>query len=194
MLFLSATSFLLLTPIGYALVICVDKYNTTSIIPCSNQNAIASTNMNTANATSNQGGNLTNTTTRNMNVSSENSTGQGNTGNPPSPNSSQSLGNTTPANIQLLFVRIDHTSGYIFTTHWVVWGKVANTGGTNSNPLTVQISCSNSDGAPLYSTTTSLTPSTLGPGETGTFSQPVSSDDLQGTKYDFMCTAQVVGQ
>jgi hypothetical protein len=46
------------------------------------------------------------------------------------------------------------------------------------------LACTNiNSGAPLYSTTTPLVPSVLG-----------SSDDLQGTKYNFSCTAQVVGQ
>jgi hypothetical protein len=79
--------------------------------------------------------------------------------------------------------------------HRVVWGKVANTGGSSSNPISVQIACTNTNsGAPLCSTTTPLVPSVLGPGDTGTFSQAISSDDLQGTKYSFSCTAQVIGQ
>jgi hypothetical protein len=51
--------------------------------------------------------------------------------------------NTTPAKIQLLFSRVDHTGGYIFTTHYVVWGKVSNTGGTVSEPISVQIAWTN---------------------------------------------------
>jgi hypothetical protein len=101
---------------------------------------------------------------------------------------------TTSAKIQLLFVRVEHIAGYIFTTHYVVWGKVANTGGTPSKPISVQIDCSSIKGAPLYTTTAPLRPAVLQPGDTGQFSQPVSSNDLQGTKYNFDCNAKPIEQ
>lgn len=106
-------------------------------------------------------------------------------------NANATASSKNPARIQLLFFRTDHTSGYIFTTHYVVWGRVANTGGASSAPISVRIACtSTSTGAPLYTTNIPLTPSVLRPGDIGTFSQPISSDDLQGTKYNFNCTAQ----
>jgi type IV secretory pathway VirB6-like protein len=107
---------------------------------------------------------------------------------------SSSTAQALPAKIQLLFTRVDHTAGYIFTTHYVVWGKVANTGGTPSKPISVQINCNSNSGAPLYTTTILLRPSVLQPGDTGQFSQPVSSNDLQGTKYNFDCNAKPIEQ
>jgi hypothetical protein len=152
---------------AHAVVICVDKNNPTKAIACSDPNAVDKSTIKT-NSTSK------NTTT--------------------APSQSISA-NALPAKIQLLFSRVDHTAGYIFTTHYVVWGKVSNTGGTASKPISVQIACTNTDsGAPLYSTTIPLRPSVLGPGDVGTFSQPISSNDLQGTKYHFSCTAQPISK
>jgi hypothetical protein len=105
---------------------------------------------------------------------------------------SSSTAQALPSKIQLLFTRIDHTAGYVFTTHYVVWGKVANTGGTPSKPISVQINCNSNSGAPLYTTTVPLRPGVLQPGDTGEFSQPVSSNDLQGTKYNFDCNAKPI--
>jgi hypothetical protein len=152
---------------AYGIVICVDKNNPTKVINCSDPNAVDKNTIKTSPTSKN-------TTT--------------------APSQSLSV-NTLPAKIQLLFSRVDHTSGYIFTTHYVVWGKVSNTGGTPSKPISVQIACTNTDsGAPLYSTTTPLRPSVLAPGDVGTFSQPISSNDLQGTKYHFSCTAQPISK
>jgi hypothetical protein len=112
-------------------------------------------------------------------------------------NTTKTLSSTAqalPAKIQLLFTRVDHTAGYVFTTHYVVWGKVANTGGTPSKPISVQIDCSSNNGAPLYTTTVPLSPGVLQPGDTGQFSQPISSNDLQGTKYNFDCNAKPIEQ
>jgi hypothetical protein len=64
-------------------------------------------------------------------------------------NTTKTLSSTAqvlPAKIQILFTRVDHTAGYVFTTHYVVWGKVANTGGTPSKPISVQIDCSSNNG------------------------------------------------
>jgi uncharacterized protein YcfJ len=83
---------------------------------------------------------------------------------------SSSFAQALPAKIQLLFTRVDHTSGYAFTTHYAVWGKVANTGGTPSNPISVQIDCSSNSGAPLYTITVPLRPGVLQLGDTGQFS------------------------
>jgi hypothetical protein len=150
---------------AHAVVICVDKNNPTKAIACSDPNAVDKSTIKT-NSTSK------NTTT--------------------APSQSISA-NALPAKIQLLFSRVDHTAGYIFTTHYVVWGKVSNTGGTASKAISVQIACTNTEsGAPLYSTTIPLRPSVLAPGDVGTFSQPISSNDLQGTKYHFNCTAQPI--
>ena len=125
----------------YAVVICVDKNNTTKVLPCSDPNAIDKNTIRTS-----QTSNKTTTTPQNSST------------------------HVLPAKIQLLFSRVDHTAVYIFTTHYVVWGKVANTGGTPSKPISVQIACTNTDsGAPLYSTTIRLRPSVLGPGDIGTF-------------------------
>jgi len=107
---------------------------------------------------------------------------------------SYSTAQALPPKIQLLFTRVDHTAGYVFTTHYVVWGKVANTGGTPSKPISVQINCNSNSGAPLYTTTVPLRPEVLQPGDTGEFSQPVSSNDLQGTKYNFDCNAKPIEQ
>ena len=82
----------------------------------------------------------------------------------------------------------------MFKTHYVVWGKVANTGGTPSKPISVQINCNSNSGAPLYTTTVPLRPEVLQPGDTGEFNQPVSSNDLQGTKYNFDCNAKPIEQ
>jgi hypothetical protein len=150
---------------AYGIVICVDKNNPAKVIACSDPNAVDKNTIKTSPTSKN-------TTTT----------------------SSQSLSvNALPAKIQLLFSRVDHTAGYIFTTHYVVWGKVSNTGGTASKAISVQIACTNTEsGAPLYSTTIPLRPSVLAPGDVGTFSQPISSNDLQGTKYHFNCTAQPI--
>jgi hypothetical protein len=107
---------------------------------------------------------------------------------------SSSTAQALPPKIQLLFTRVDHTAGYVFTTHYVVWGKVANTGGTPSKPISVQINCNSNSGAPLYTTTVPLRPEVLQPGDTGEFNQPVSSNDLQGTKYNFDCNAKPIEQ
>jgi hypothetical protein len=112
-------------------------------------------------------------------------------------NTTKTLSSTAqalPAKIQLLFTRVDHTAGYIFTTHYIVWGKVANTGGTPSKPISVQINCNSNSGAPLYTTTVPLRPEVLQPGDTGEFNHPVSSNDLQGTKYNFDCNAKPIEQ
>lgn len=155
-----------ITLTAHAVVICVDKNNPSKIIACSDPNAV------------------------DKNTIKTNPTSKNTTTTP-----SQSLSVNNPAKIQLLFSRVDHTSGYIFTTHYVVWGKVSNTGGTPSKPISIQIACTNTDsGAPLYSTTTPLRPSVLAPGDVGTFSQPISSNDLQGTKYHFSCTAQPISK
>jgi hypothetical protein len=96
-------------------------------------------------------------------------------------NTTKALSSTAqamPTKIQILFTRVDHTSGYVFTTHYVVLGKVANTGGAPSKPISVPINCNSNSGAPLYTTTVPLKPGVLQPGDTGEFSQPVSSNDL----------------
>lgn len=155
----------LLINTAYAVVICVDKNNPTKVLACSDPNAVDKNTIKTS------------PTSKNTTTSTA------------APQSSSV--NVLPAKIQLLFSRVDHTSGYIFKTHYVVWGKVSNTGGIASKPISVQIACTNTDsGAPLYTTTIPLKPTVLGPGDIGTFSQPISSDDLQGTKYHFSCSAQ----
>jgi hypothetical protein len=84
----------------HAVVVCVDKSNPTKVIACSDPNAVDKNTMKTSPTSKN-------TTT--------------------APSQSLSV-NALPAKIQLLFSRADHTAGYIFTTHYVVWGKVSNTG------------------------------------------------------------------
>ena len=153
------------TSTAHAVVICVDKNNPTKVLACSDPNAIDKSTISASHSTKN-----TTTATTAPTVS------------------------TAPPKIQLLFVRVDHTAGYVFTTHYIVWGKVANTGGTASKPISVQIDCSSSSGAPLYTTTVPLRPEVLQPGDTGEFSQPVSSNDLQGTKYNFECNAKPIEQ
>jgi hypothetical protein len=166
----SISSLLVKTKLIDATMICVDKRDNTNVdLPCSNPNVIDKNSLKTSQ----------NPSSVTADKSPRKST---NAATPSTP---------TPAKIQLLFFRVDHTGGYIFTTHYVVWGRIANTGGTSSKPTSVQIACTNTDtGAPLYSRTIALVPSALGPGDIGTFSQPISSDDLQGTKYHFSCTAQ----
>jgi hypothetical protein len=159
----------LLVSTAYAVVICVDKNNPTKVVACSDPNAVDKNTVKTSPTSKNP-------TTASANTAPQNSSV-----------------NILAAKIQLLFSRVDHTAGYIFTTHYVVWGKVSNTGGTTSKPISVQIACTNTDsGAPLYTTTVPLKPSVLGPGDIGTFGQPISSNDLQGTKYHFSCTAQPI--
>jgi hypothetical protein len=101
---------------------------------------------------------------------------------------------TNPAQIEILVFNVDHTSGYIFNTNWVAWGEVENTGGSTSDPVSVQIDCTNTNnGAPLYSNTIPVNPSVLEPGQRGKFSQSLSSErDLAGTKYFFHSTAKPV--
>jgi hypothetical protein len=176
-LFLAALALVSLTVISHlvyetnlanASVTCVDKFNRTSIIPCSDQNAMD--NM---------------SSTIEPNVSYPNNTSNG---------INPSVDSLNPAKIDILFFRVDHTSGYIFNTNWVAWGQVENTGHSSSNPISVQIDCTNrGNGAPLYSNTIQVTPSVLAPGQIGKFSQSLSSErDLAGTKYSFDCTARTV--
>ncbi len=161
----------LLVNTAYAVVICVDKNNPTKVLACSDPNAVDKNTIKTSQTSENRTATSGNAAPQSSNV------------------------NVLPAKIQLLFSRVDHTSGFIFTTHYVVWGKVSNTGGTASKPISVQIACTNTDsGAPLYSTTIPLKPSVLRPGDIGTFSQPISSNDLQGTKYHFNCTTQPIAK
>jgi hypothetical protein len=58
-------------------------------------------------------------------------------------------------------------------------GHVINDGGSNSNPVQLQlVVTSNQTGKILYQTTFSPMPAILAPNEEGTFSQPFSTDDL----------------
>jgi hypothetical protein len=88
---------------------------------------------------------------------------------------------------------VGKTSGVIFVFHFVVSGHVINDGGSNSNPVQLQlVVTSNQTGNILYQTTFSPMPAILAPNEEGMFSQPFSTDDLGGYTGKFQYSVRVL--
>lgn len=98
-----------------------------------------------------------------------------------------------PADVRVLDFNAEQTSGVIFVFHFVVSGHVINDGGSNSNPVQLQlVVTSNQTGNILYQTTFSPMPAILAPNEEGTFSQPFSTDDLGGYTGKFQYSVRVL--
>lgn len=81
-----------------------------------------------------------------------------------------------PAVIQL----VDHSASSPTTQHYVISGRVVNSGGSASNPVIIQITVTDPNGNILYTTTTSPEPSILQPGQEAPFVKQFTSDDLSG--------------
>jgi hypothetical protein len=79
----------------------------------------------------------------------------------------------TPARIQVVDYNLQHTEGQFFTIHYDLTGQVMNRGGMNSGPIVLGLTLTE-NGASVYQTTFSPTPSQLSPGQSAYFSQPIS--------------------
>jgi hypothetical protein len=81
------------------------------------------------------------------------------------------------------------------TQRWVASGTVQNQGSLTSNTIQLHLSVIAADtGAILYTTDVNPTPSTLGAGETGTFTIPFTSEDLGGYKDSIKADIKVTSQ
>ena len=100
---------------------------------------------------------------------------------------------TPPADIRILDLHSEQTSGIILVFHYVISGHVINDGGRNSNVIQLQLMVTNNQtGNTLYQTTFSPIPAILAPNEEGTFSQPLSTDDLGGYTGAFQYSVRVL--
>ena len=146
------------TNLANAIVICIDKYNQTNVIPCSDQNAVV--------RPSSQESNMTKTLTNAIT------------------NSSATTTNTTNlmSDVRVVSEQSQRTAGFIFLIHWIVFGNVANFGNATSGPITVHLQVTSPQGAVLYSTDGSTIPATLAPKQQGKFTFEFTSNDLGGYK------------
>ena len=120
MLVITNISILLInTNLANAIVICIDKYNQTNVIPCSDQNAIV--------RTGSQQVNMNNTFT---NATTNNSTANAN----PRSNTTNLM-----SDVRVVSEQSQRTAGFIFLIHYIVFGNVANFGNGTSGPITVHL-------------------------------------------------------
>jgi hypothetical protein len=145
------------TNLTNAVVICIDKYNQTNLIPCSDQNAIVRTNSQQANTNNTLSNATTNT------------------------NPKSNTTNLMP-DVKVVSQQSQRTAGFIFLIHYIVFGNVANFGNATSGSITVHLQITSPQGAVLYSTDGSTIPGTLAPKQEGKFTFEFTSDDLGGYK------------
>jgi len=153
------------TNLTNAVVICIDKYSQTNVIPCSDKSAIVQTsgqqtNMNKTNVTT-----IANLNTTNL-----------------------------VSDVRVVSEQSQRTAGFIFLIHYIVYGDVANFGNGTSGPITVHLQITSPQGAVLYSTDGSTIPDTLAPKQEGKFTFEFTSNDLGGYKSaDWTYAVSVVG-
>ena len=99
-----------------------------------------------------------------------------------------------PANVQIIDHNLVHTSGSIFTLHYIESGRVVNSGGSASNPVMILLTVEDNGNNTLYTTTFTPEPSIVQPGQEAPFSKEFTSDDMGGYKGGFTTTISVERQ
>ena len=81
------------------------------------------------------------------------------------------------SDIKIIDHNLEHTAG-MFSVDYVLSGRVVNSGGGTSHPITLNIAFSDNNGNIIYNTTTSPEPSILGPSQEGSFSKHFTDSDI----------------